>query len=132
MRSGAARIALGAVPTAPALEVVPIGLAFESRIETRSAALVMVGEPIAPRALHPVVGGEPDHDDVVALTAAIAAALEAVSPDFDSVEEREVLRAAARVSVDSRLQQGAATFGQVEVIARRLATNGARVIACCG
>ena len=36
VRTGAARIALGAVPTAPALVVVPIGLAFESRIETRT------------------------------------------------------------------------------------------------
>ena len=61
VRTGAARIALGAVPTAPTLVVVPIGLAFESRIETRQRALVMVGEPITPRALHPVVDGEPDH-----------------------------------------------------------------------
>lgn len=125
VRTGAARIALGAMPTAPALVVVPIGLAFESRIETRSAALVLVGEPITPRALHPVVDGEADRDDVAALTEEIAAALEVVSPDFDSVEEREVLRAAGRVYADSRLPRGAATFGQVEVVARRLATTAA-------
>ncbi len=125
VRTGAARIALGALPTAPATVVVPIGLAFESRIETRSAALVMVGEPIAPRALHPIDEGEPHRDDVAALTTEIASALEAVSPDFSSVEEREVMRAAARVYVDSGLQRGAATFGQIEVVARRLATTPA-------
>ena len=35
------------------------------------------------------------------------------------------MRAAARVYVDSGLQRGAATFGQIEVVARRLATTPA-------
>ena len=46
VRSGAARIALGALPMAPDLVIVPIGLAFESRVETRSRTVVMFGEPI--------------------------------------------------------------------------------------
>ena len=46
VRSGAARIALGALPIAPDLVIVPIGLAFESKVETRSRTVVMFGEPI--------------------------------------------------------------------------------------
>jgi glycerol-3-phosphate O-acyltransferase / dihydroxyacetone phosphate acyltransferase len=46
VKSGAARIALGALPTAPDVVIVPIGMAFESTVETRSRAVVMFGEPI--------------------------------------------------------------------------------------
>ncbi len=126
VRSGAARIALGAVPGAPALEILPVGLAFESRTETRGRALVMVGDaiPVAPRARHGLLAGdegEPDHGDVQALTADIAAALEAVSPEFASVEEREVLRAAARLRCDAARRTRSPGFGEVELLARRLA-----------
>lgn len=123
VKTGAARIALGALAGAPDLVVVPIGLAFESRTETRSRALVMVGAPIKPRASHPVVGGEPDHADARALTAEITAALERVSPEFATVEEREVLRAAGRVSLDAQPRRRGASFGEIEVLARRLAAS---------
>jgi 1-acyl-sn-glycerol-3-phosphate acyltransferase len=126
VKSGAARIALGAVPGAPTLAVVPIGMAFESRTETRGRALVMIGEPIdvAERAVHPMAdGNEPDHVDVRALTDDITTALEDVSPEFATVEEREVLRGAARVNRDARRRQGVATFGEVEVVARALAAR---------
>jgi 1-acyl-sn-glycerol-3-phosphate acyltransferase len=124
VKSGAARIALGAVATAPDLLVVPVGLAFESRIETRGRTLAMVGEPIAvaARARQPVIDvDEPDRDDVRELTDAITAALEAVSPEFASVDEREILRAAARVRRNTDARRGEARFGMVEVLARRLA-----------
>lgn len=128
VKSGAARIALGAVGDAPELQVVPIGMAFESRIETRGRALVMIGEPIdvSSRANHRAVDGdEPIHEDVRALTADITAALETVSPEFATVEEREVLRAAARVRRNADRSQGAAGFAEVEVLARRLAASSA-------
>jgi 1-acyl-sn-glycerol-3-phosphate acyltransferase len=124
VRAGAARIALGAVATAPDLAVVPIGLAFESRIQTRSRAVVMVGEALdaADFAHRPVDGdGEPDRDDVRALTDSIRRALEEISPEFGTVEEREIFRAAARAACDADRQRGAASFGDVEVVARRLA-----------
>ena len=37
VKSGAARIALGAVPTAPDVVIVPIGMAYESRVERAAA-----------------------------------------------------------------------------------------------
>lgn len=122
VRSGASRIALGALPLAPEVCIVPIGLAFESRVETRSRCVVMFGEPIevAPFA---ATGhdGEPDRDDVRRLTEAITTALEAVSPTFESVDEREILRAAARTERNDACSRGSARFGDVEVTARRLA-----------
>lgn len=124
VKSGAARIALGAVATAPDLVIVPVGLAFESRTETRGRTLVMVGEPIAvaPRAHQPLDDpDEPDAGDVRELTDDITAALEAVSPEFASVDERETLRAAARVRLNSERRRGEARFGAVEVLARRMA-----------
>lgn len=126
IRTGAARIALGALGEVPDLVLVPIGLAFESRVETRPRAVVMVGEPIAvsDHAPHLAEGTvvDPDHRDVRALTEAITSALESVSPDFESVEQRDVLRGAAR-TLTSVSASGPATFGEVEVLARRLAAT---------
>ena len=107
-----ARIALGAVETAPDLVVLPVGLAFESRVETRNRALVMVGDPIEVASR---TTGIPRRRTVSRTptmcgcsTAEITAALEALSPEFDSVYEREVLRAAARATsnADRRARAG--------------------------
>ncbi len=117
VRSGAARIALGAAPTAPAMVIVPIGLAFESYVETRSRALVVVGDPIAVAPYD----RQSDREDVGVLTADIASALEAVSPQFATVEERDVFRAAARATLDAERRRGEAPFGEVDVLARRVA-----------
>jgi 1-acyl-sn-glycerol-3-phosphate acyltransferase len=128
VKSGAARIALGSVPGAPDLVIVPVGLAFESRIETRGRTLAMIGEPIAAatHAHHPLVDAdEPDRDDVQGLTDEITTALEAVSPEFASVEEREILRAAARVRRNTGAGRNETKFGAVEVLARRLAAQDA-------
>ncbi len=128
VRSGAARIALGALATAPDLAIVPVGLAFESRVETRSRTVVMFGDPIevAPFATSTTSAGDAadeasGREDVVRLTGAIEAGLEAVSPSFASVDEREILRASARVERDDACRHGAAGFGDVELVARRLA-----------
>ncbi len=127
VRSGAARIALGALPSAPDLVIMPIGLAFESKVETRSRTVVMFGEPIrvAEHANGTSVDDavEPDRADVTSLTETIGAALEAVSPEFASVDEREMLRAAARIDRDDAARHGVAGFGDIEVVARRLAAT---------
>jgi 1-acyl-sn-glycerol-3-phosphate acyltransferase len=144
VRSGAARIALGALDDAPELVIVPVGMAFESRIETRSRAYVEFGSPIAvapfrtsqpdPRA-GPDAGAdadvrsnaEPAPDDVHALTGVIARDLTAVSPQFASVDERDTFRAAARVS--ERVAAGGLEprFSSVERTARRIAAAPADV-----
>lgn len=128
VKSGAARIALGALPTSPDLVVVPIGLAFESRIETRSRVAVMIGEPIevaeyAGDGLGP--DGEPSRADALALTEQITASLQSVSPGFADVEEREILRAAA--GVEQTAHGAAPSFGDTEVVARRLAARDSAV-----
>ena len=128
VKSGAARIALGALPTAPGLVIVPIGMAFESKIETRSRAVVMFGEPIDVAAFAGTgrLGddGEPDRADAAALTAQITRSLEAVSPRFADLDEREILRAAAREERSDATGSVEPTFGQSEVVARRLASAG--------
>jgi len=135
VKSGAARIALGALPTAPDVVIVPIGLAFESRVETRARAVVMFGEPIevaefVGNGLGP--NGEPDRADAEALAARITDALERVSPQFASLDEREVLRAAAQEERSDASGQVEVSFGDSEVVARQLAaapeTDRARVI----
>jgi 1-acyl-sn-glycerol-3-phosphate acyltransferase len=117
VKSGAARIALGALPTAPDLLVVPIGMAYESKVETRSRVAVMVGRSIVAaefRGSGLEQDGEPHRDDARALTQQITTSLQEVSPDFADVEERELLRAAARVS-------DGPSFADTEKVARRLA-----------
>jgi glycerol-3-phosphate O-acyltransferase / dihydroxyacetone phosphate acyltransferase len=117
VRSGAARIALGALEQAPGLLIVPVGLAFESRVETRSRAVVTFGPPIRLGAWVREHGG-----DVTALTAAIGEVLAAVSPEYHTVEEREGLRDAAGIVLRTEGRLGSEPrFGEVEVLARRLA-----------
>ena len=124
VKSGAARIALGALPTAPDVVIVPIGMAFESKVETRSRAVVMFGDPIEVSDYEGVgLGddGEPDRADAAALTAAITDALERVSPQFANLDEREMLRAAAREERSEATGRVDVSFGDSEVVARRLA-----------
>ncbi len=124
VKSGAARIALGALPTAPDVVIVPIGMAFESKVETRSRAVVMFGEPIDVADFVGVgldADGEPDRTDAEALTARITDALEQVSPHFASLDEREMLRAAAREERSEATGHVEVSFGDAEVVARQLA-----------
>ncbi len=125
VRSGAARIALGALPVAPDLVVVPVGLAFESRVETRTRAVVCVG-PAVPVAEGPWVG-EPDERAAAALlTSRLAEALTDVSPQYASVAERDGLREVARVALQAQSTPGRPpSFGDVEELARRLAATSA-------
>jgi 1-acyl-sn-glycerol-3-phosphate acyltransferase len=126
VKSGAARIALGALPTAPDVVIVPIGMAFESKVETRGRAVVMFGEPIEV-ADHAGAGlgsdGEPTREDAAALTARITESLQEVSPQFASLDEREMLRAAAREERRDATGRSNVSFGDCEVIARQLATT---------
>jgi glycerol-3-phosphate O-acyltransferase / dihydroxyacetone phosphate acyltransferase len=124
VKSGAARIALGALGTAPDVVIVPIGMAFESTVETRSRAVVMFGEPIEVADFEGAglgIDGEPDRADAAALTDAITAALERVSPQFADLDEREMLRAAAREERSEASGRIEVSFGDAEVVARRLA-----------
>jgi glycerol-3-phosphate O-acyltransferase / dihydroxyacetone phosphate acyltransferase len=125
VRSGAARIALGAWRAGVrGVVIVPVGLAFESRVQTRSRASVTFGEPID---LDPWLdAARPDTDDEhampAALTEAIRTRLTAVSPVFANVDEREQLRMAAAVACavdDPGIRPP--RFGEVQHRASRLA-----------
>jgi glycerol-3-phosphate O-acyltransferase/dihydroxyacetone phosphate acyltransferase len=121
LRSGAARIALGALPGAPDLVVVPIGLAFESRVETRTRAVVCVGSPFTV-AEGPWVGEADERAAAALLTAHLTAVLADVSPQYASVAERDGLREVARVALQAEADPGhPPSFGEVERLARRLA-----------
>jgi glycerol-3-phosphate O-acyltransferase / dihydroxyacetone phosphate acyltransferase len=122
VRSGAARIALGSLPGAPDLVILPVGIAYESRIATRSRAVVMVGEPLAVRdwstAHHLGNVDQRDHAPAEALTEEIRARLSAIAPEFRSRDDRDLLRAVARTVLRAEGRDG--SFADAEVVARRL------------
>lgn len=123
VRSGAARIALGARRAGVgAITIIPVGLAFESRVATRSRVSVTFGPPID---LDTWSAGQDatDRDERAlthALTEEIRVALTAVSPVFATVDEREQLRMAAAVTLDSR-SPARVGFGAVEQLASQIA-----------
>jgi glycerol-3-phosphate O-acyltransferase / dihydroxyacetone phosphate acyltransferase len=126
VRSGAARIALGArAGGVRGLRILPIGIHYEDKAGFRTRALVHLGEPIdldawvgADRA----VGGADDREAVRDLTATIDAALRAVAPDFPDWPTANALRTAAQVLLDDvePVPDPAVQYGDLEVVAARL------------
>lgn len=102
VRTGTARMALGGrAEGARGLQIVPVGIIFEDKLALRSRALAVVGEPLDLDAWAKA-RGEPtvddsDRDAVADLTATIAARLQLLAPDFDSVAEARVLTRSAEV-----------------------------------
>jgi 1-acyl-sn-glycerol-3-phosphate acyltransferase len=95
LKTGAARIALGA--NDPSLRIVPVGITFEDKGRFRSRALVVVGAPLAP---------EPD-EDARALTERIERGLRAVTLNFESFEVQKLVeRATEIISADERVLPG--------------------------
>lgn len=131
IRTGAARMALGIVDQVPDITILPIGLSFESKVEIRPAVAVFVGEPIHVDAWRRGEGfaeaGEEDQEAVRALTIRVRDALTAVSPEFASLDERLILRAAATVAAREEGRRMWPPFGRVEQIARSLAGRPAPV-----
>lgn len=138
VRTGAARMALGAVDRTSDITILPIGLSFESHVDVRPAVAVFVGEPISVADWRREIGrGDARDDDreaVEALTRRIRDRLAAVSPAFESIDERLILRAAAAVTARDIGHRLEPTFGTVEQLARRLAAAPAEdreaVVAC--
>jgi 1-acyl-sn-glycerol-3-phosphate acyltransferase len=94
IRTGAARIALGAVAAGvPDLVIVPVGLTYGDKTRLRNDVLVSGGEPIAVGG-----GGEDDHDAVLALTEALTDELEDLVPGLDDPVEAWALERAAAVA----------------------------------
>ncbi len=96
LRTGAARMALGAVPgTGGAFPIVPLGLVFRTKDVFRSDALVLTGEPVPWDDLAPA--GVGDADAVRELTGRIDAALRRVTVNLEHWEDRPLAECAVRI-----------------------------------
>ena len=135
LKTGAARIALGAVPlTGGTFPIVPVGLVFEAKAEFRSAAYIVVGQPVPwddlaregidgtpavkelttriDHALHEVTVNlerREDSDLIAAATAIYAAEVsEARDPQAEGARRIAAARALARLSLDGDSDAAAA------------------------
>ena len=123
LRTGAARIALGAAFDAHAdeLMIVPIGLAYDAKARFRSRALVTVGAPLQLepwRARYDADPRQASHE----LTDEIGSVLRAVGPDYKTVEEAELLADIADVAaLDAGGLPRPAPLHDREKVARSLA-----------
>ena len=92
LKTGAARIALGAAASGARAVVLPIGLTFDDKQTFRSRLLLCVGDPIA------VDGASADDaDGVRALTDSIEAGLREVTLNTDSWHTQHLLARAAEI-----------------------------------
>lgn len=97
LKTGAARIALGAAEARTAPQIVPAGLYYRAKRTFRSAALLCFGDPIA---VEPVVlapGAEPPAGAVRELTARIERALSEVTLQAERVEVHGMVEQAQRL-----------------------------------
>jgi len=85
LRTGAARIALGAGTEAP-VTIIPVALTYFDKATFRSNALVSFGEPIVVTSAMPLVEGEPDPGLVAEVTSSITAGLGKVVLEADAHE----------------------------------------------
>ena len=105
LKSGAARIALGAVSAGGAgegggaldLKIVPAGLYYTAKTTFRSGALLYFGEPIAVEPAEPGPDGEPPREAVRALSARIAEAMGALTLNADRHEALAMVARAERI-----------------------------------
>ena len=120
IRTGAARIALGAVTADVSLvRVVPVGLTYGDKTRLRNAVLV-TGGPTIP------VGseGEEDHEAVRALTDEITEGLDAVIPGVDDPLEAWALDRAATIA--ARTQGHEPRLAERQAAARQVARSPSR------
>ncbi|MDZ4388614.1 MAG: lysophospholipid acyltransferase family protein [Gemmatimonadales bacterium] len=96
LRTGAARIALGAAPlVGGGFPVVPVGLTFRQRDVFRSEARVVIGQPVAWDDL--AARGVDDVEAVRELTTRVAEALAAITLNLERWEDEPLVTCAVRV-----------------------------------
>jgi glycerol-3-phosphate O-acyltransferase/dihydroxyacetone phosphate acyltransferase len=102
MKTGAARIALGAVSgpqPASGLKIIPVGLYYTSKTSFRSEALIRYGEIFEVERVELDANGEPPRASVYELTAKIETALRDVTLNLETESELDaVVRAEALFS----------------------------------
>jgi glycerol-3-phosphate O-acyltransferase/dihydroxyacetone phosphate acyltransferase len=98
MKTGAARIALGAAAQAAAgLKIVPAGLYYTWKQRFRSSALLSFGDPIAVAPVPLDETGEPPREAVRALTERIERALTELTLQAETQEALDLARRAERI-----------------------------------
>lgn len=106
LRTGAARIALGAAPlVGAAFPIVPVGLVFRQKDVFRSDALVLVGDPLTWQDL--ADRGVDDGEAMRELTARIEAALRQQTVNLAAWRDEPLVEAALRIwdaEADERLE----------------------------
>jgi glycerol-3-phosphate O-acyltransferase / dihydroxyacetone phosphate acyltransferase len=93
LKTGAARIALGAAKQGAAVRIVPVGLTYADKHLFRSEVLIEVGPPIDVRDFLPADGAD-EAASVRALTERIAGALRAVTLNLDKWEDLPLIQLA--------------------------------------
>jgi hypothetical protein len=104
IKTGAARIALGAISlkntageTPIDLQIIPVGLYYTSKTSFRSEALLRFGEPLKVFPVELDEDGEPPRETVRELSAQIEAALRSVTLNAETEEQLEVAARAERL-----------------------------------
>ncbi|MEO8573827.1 MAG: lysophospholipid acyltransferase family protein [Pyrinomonadaceae bacterium] len=100
MKTGAARIALGAAAsgTAPVeVKIIPVGLFYTSKTTFRSEALLHFGEPFTVPRIEPDEAGQPPREAVRQLTAKIEEELHDVTLNAESDTELHAAKIAEQV-----------------------------------
>lgn len=100
-RTGAARIALGAVD-AGGLQIVPAGLFYTDKTKFRSAALLCFGPPLRVTPVPMEADGEPPASEVRALTERLESALGALTLQADRHEALQLVESAERILSTAR------------------------------
>ena len=100
LKTGAARIALGAaaaLPTDARMQIVPAGLYYRAKRVFRSAALLHFAPPFSVDPQPLAAGDEPPTDAVLALTGRIERALSEVTLQAEHVEAHALVERAERI-----------------------------------
>ena len=99
MKTGAARIALGAASGDEEIEVliVPVGLYYTSKTTFRSEALLHFGTPFAVPKIEVDADGQPPREDVRALTERIERELREVTLNAESEADLHIARIAEKI-----------------------------------
>jgi len=100
LKTGTARIALGAAAALPAtltLEIVPVGLYYRAKQTFRSAALLHFGSPFAVTRIALPPGAEPPPEPVHQLTTQLETALRGVILEAEAVEAHALIARAQHI-----------------------------------
>ncbi|HEV7683865.1 MAG TPA: lysophospholipid acyltransferase family protein [Pyrinomonadaceae bacterium] len=114
IKTGAARIALGAVSTAEVaeLKIVPAGLYYTSKTKFRSAALLYFGKPIEVNPVELEADGNPPRVAVRELSDRIETALRAVMLDAEHEEALQTISRAERIFSSETSDEGSESLAE--------------------